>query len=456
MERALYRSLLDWKNSPERKPLMLYGARQVGKTYLLKEFGQREFKNVVYVNCYKNSAAQALFGGYPDTDRLIQGLSILSGENITPGETFVFLDEAQEIPAVVSSLKYFCENSRELHVAVAGSLLGVLNIKGESFPVGKVDILKLYPLSFEEFLSAMGEGQLVTILSEGDWSMAEVFEDRLSERLRQYYFVGGMPEAVVNFVSGHHATEIRKVQTNILIAYEADISKHTGSLTQRVRMVWDSVPSQLAKENKKFIYGAIRKGARAKEYETAIQWLVDAGLLYRLERTRDAKSPLKFCADPNAFKLFLLDIGLLGALVGSSPAQALIGNNIFTEYKGAFTENYVMQQLASLPDAPAYYFSKDNSSVEVDFVVQLPDRIVPIEVKAEENVRSKSFSSFINGDFAPYHLKGLRLSMKGFKDQWWMENVPLYAARSFINRLRALPPGAVNSKNDLLGDALAK
>lgn len=435
MNRQLYRQLLEWKTSPDRKPLMLYGARQVGKTYLLCEFGKNEFSDMVYVNCYRNEAMQTLFNGQPDVDRLILGLSVISGKTIVPGKTFVFLDEVQEIPSVVSSLKYFCENARKLHIATAGSLLGVMNLKGESFPVGKVDILKLYPMSFEEFLPAVGEDRLAEILSEGDWSMAEVCSERLKTRLREYYYVGGMPEAVVSFASGRNVEEIRRIQDNILTAYETDISKHSGSHTQSIRMVWDSIPSQLARENKKFIYGAVRKGARSRDYETAIQWLVDAGLVHRLERCRSAKAPLKFYADPSAFKLFLLDVGLLGALVGTSAGATLIGDGIFSEYKGAFTENFVMQQLASLSEVRTYYFSKDNSSVEVDFLIQANDRVIPIEVKAEENVRSKSLSSFVNNEFADCHLKGLRFSMKGFKDQDWMENVPLYAAGSYIKKL---------------------
>lgn len=432
MEREIYNRLKDWKLSQERKPLVVYGARQVGKTYILKEFGKREFENMAYVNCYKNEVVAQLFAGDTDVDRLVLGLSAFANQPITPGKTLLFLDEIQEIPPVLSSLKYFCENKAGLHVVVAGSLLGVMNMSGESFPVGKVDIMHLYPMTYEEFLLANGERQLLRLLQDNDRVLIDSLMPKYVEYLRQYYFVGGMPEAVLHFTAHHDVLAVRKIQRNILAAYEADISKHTAEHTQRVRMVWQSVPGQLARENKKFVYGAVRKGARAKDFEIAIQWLVDAGLVYKVERARDMRVPLKFYADMDAFKLYLLDVGLLGALTMTPPAQILIGNNVFSEYKGAFTENFVLQQLKTVPSLPIYYYSKDNSMQEIDFIVQAQSAILPIEVKAEENVKAKSLATFVNHDFASYHLKGVRFSMLGFKDQGWMENVPLFAAREYV------------------------
>ena len=432
MKRKIYKRLIDWKLSDNRKPLVLYGARQVGKTYIIKVFGEKEFDNMVYVNCYKNEIVTQLFQGDVDVDRILIGLSAYAKKPIIPGKTLVFLDEIQEIPPVLSSLKYFCEDKPELHVVVAGSLLGVMNMSGESFPVGKVDIMHLYPMTYAEFLLANGEDKLVELLERGDKILVNSLASKYIEYLRQYYFVGGMPEAVCSFVKDHNPMAVRQIQQNILTAYEADISKHTGDDTQWTRMVWQSIPSQLARENKKFIYGAVRKGSRAKDFEIAIQWLVDAGLVHKVERARDIKMPLKFYADMDAFKLYLLDVGLLGALTMTPAEQILIGDNVFSEYKGAFTENFVLQEMVTIPSMPVYYYSKDSSTQEIDFIVQQRNRILPIEVKAENNVKAKSLATFINHDFASLHLKGIRFSMLGFQDQGWMENVPLFAARAFL------------------------
>ena len=432
MKREIYKTLKAWSSSDSRKPLIVYGARQVGKTYIVKEFGQNEFENMVYVNCYKNDIVAQLFQGDVDVDRILLGLSAISQQDIIAGKTLLFLDEIQEIPPVLSSLKYFCENIPQLHVVVAGSLLGVMNMKGESFPVGKVDIVHLYPMTYEEFLLANNETQLVDLLKCGDTILINSLAPKYIDYLRQYYFVGGMPEAVLQFTQHHNIEKTRKIQYDILAAYEADISKHTAEQTQRVRMVWQSIPAQLARENKKFIYGAVRKGARAKDFEIAIQWLIDAGLVYKVERVRDIKTPLMFYADMNAFKLYLLDVGLLGAITKTPADQILIGSNVFSEYKGAFTENYVLQQIKTLADVPTYYYSKDNSTQEVDFIAQKGSRILPIEVKAEDNVKAKSLATFITHDFASCHLKGIRLSMLGYRDQGWMENVPLFAAKAYV------------------------
>lgn len=427
MKRVIYNKLIEWKLCDNRKPLMMYGARQVGKTYILKEFGKNEYKKFVYMNCYKNEMLEKLFEGDANVKRILLGLSAISNISITPGDTLVFLDEIQEIPNIVSTLKYFCEDLPEIHIVVAGSLLGVMNMKGQSFPVGKVDIIHMYPMSYYEFLLANGEDGLAGLLRAKDFSMTDTFSEKYKEMLRRYYYVGGMPEAVASFVKTGDLNAVRNIQNNILVAYEADISKHTENDTQRVRMVWQSIPSQLAKENKKFIYGIMRKGARAKDFEIAIQWLVDAGLVYKVERAKVAKMPLKFYADPNVFKLYLLDVGLLGALSETSASHVLIGDSIFSEYKCTFTENYVLQQIKSCSKVPVYYYSKDNSTLEIDFVVQSDDAIVPIEVKAEENVKSKSLATFINTENKSSNMKGIRFSMKDYVNQGWMSNIPLYA-----------------------------
>lgn len=427
MKRKLYNNLLKWKDSASRKPLMLYGARQVGKTYLLQEFGKKEYENLVYINCYKNETIKQLYNLDKDTNRLLRGLSAFSNQSIYPGKTLIFLDEVQEIPAAVSALKYFAEDAPDYHIVVAGSLLGVMNMQGESFPVGKIDILHLRPMDFPEFLMALGEEALSKLINEHDLNMMDIMSEKYIELLRQYYFVGGMPEAVKLFATHHNIQQVRKVQNTILSDYMNDIAKHTGKDAQRIRMVWNSIPAQLAKENKKFIFGAVKKGARAADFETAIQWLLDAGLVYKIERVKDVKVPLKFYADPNAFKLFILDIGLLGALSEAPADQILIGNNIFKEYKGAFTENYVLQQMKSRDDLYIYYYSKDNSKLEIDFIVQKGSIVLPIEVKAEENTKAKSLHTFITKDYESYHMKGIRLSMKNYIDQDWMENLPLYA-----------------------------
>lgn len=433
MERTIYNDLINWKLSETRKPLMLYGARQVGKTYILKKFGENEFENFVYVNCFRNETATKLFTEDKDIKRIVLGLSAMTGTTIIPGKTLIFLDEIQEIPAAVSALKYFCEDMPDLHVVVAGSLLGVMNIEGESFPVGKVNIMHLYPMTFGEFLLAMDKKGLYDMLASHDYVTASSLSASYKEMLRQYYFTGGMPEAVQSFSKNRNIKEVRNIQNEILTSYMSDIAKHAGKESQRIRMVWQSIPSQLAKENKKFIFGAVRKGARAADFEIAIQWLVDAGLVYKVERVRDAKIPLKFYEDPNAFKLYLVDIGLLGALTMVPPDQILIGDNVFKEYKGAFTENFVIQQLHTIPNLPVYYYSKDNSTLEIDFVVQVADKVMPVEVKAEENTKAKSLRTFVTSDFKQYNLTGIRLSMKDYERQSWMVNVPLYCTEFFFS-----------------------
>lgn len=426
MERSIYSSLKKWKDSPTRKPLILQGARQVGKTYILKEFGAREYSEVVYINCDDNNDMQNMFVDY-DVDRIIRSMSAISGISIKPSTTLLILDEIQEVERGLASLKYFCEKAPEYHVAVAGSLLGITLHEGTSFPVGKVDMLYMYPMDFEEFLLAMGKEQLVELLRSNSWAALTPLRGMLTELLRQYYFVGGMPEAVKTYVERGDIWEVRSIHSKIIDAYRNDMSKHAPKQqVQRINMVWNSIPSQLARDNKKFIYGALRKGARANDFEIAIQWLVDSGLVHKVHRISKPVVPLKFYEDMASFKLFLLDCGLLGALSETPPEQILIGDNVFEEYKGAFTENYVLQQLKSLPRTFVYYYSNDNSTLEIDFVVQHDAHIIPIEVKAEENLRAKSLRQFVT-DNAGLH--GVRFSMSDYREQDWLTNVPLWAVR---------------------------
>lgn len=426
MERSIYSSLKKWKESPTRKPLILQGARQVGKTYILKEFGAREYSEVVYINCDDNNDMQNMFVDY-DVDRIIRSLSAISGVSIKPSTTLLILDEIQEVERGLASLKYFCEKAPEYHVAVAGSLLGITLHEGTSFPVGKVDMLYMYPMDFEEFLLAMGKEQLVELLRNNSWAALTPLRGMLTELLRQYYFVGGMPEAVKTYVERGDIWEVRSIHSKIIDAYRNDMSKHVPKQQmQRINMVWNSIPSQLARDNKKFIYGALRKGARANDFEIAIQWLVDSGLVHKVHRISKPVVPLKFYEDMSSFKLFLLDCGLLGALSETPPEQILIGDNVFEEYKGAFTENYVLQQLKSLPRTFVYYYSNDNSTLEIDFVVQHDTHVIPIEVKAEENLRAKSLRQFVTDNSG---LHGVRFSMSDYREQDWLTNVPLWAVR---------------------------
>ena len=426
MERSIYSSLKKWKESPTRKPLILQGARQVGKTYILKEFGAREYSEVVYINCDDNNDMQNMFVDY-DVDRIIRSMSAISGVSIKPSTTLLILDEIQEVERGLASLKYFCEKAPEYHVAVAGSLLGIALHEGTSFPVGKVDMLYMYPMDFEEFLLAMGKEQLVELLRSNSWAALTPLRGMLTELLRQYYFVGGMPEAVKTYVERGDIWEVRSIHSKIIDAYRNDMSKHVPKQqVQRINMVWNSIPSQLARDNKKFIYGALRKGARANDFEIAIQWLVDSGLVHKVHRISKPVVPLKFYEDMASFKLFLLDCGLLGALSETPPEQILIGDNVFEEYKGAFTENYVLQQLKSLPRTFVYYYSNDNSTLEIDFVVQHEAHVIPIEVKAEENLRAKSLRQFVTDNAGLY---GVRFSMSDYREQDWLTNVPLWAVR---------------------------
>lgn len=424
MERALYTKLKEWKTRKSRKPLIIRGARQVGKTWLMRKFGRAEYKAVAYINMESNPLMKNLFSADFDVQRILTGLRIETGVSIDTGTLLIF-DEIQEVPEAVTSLKYFQENAPEYHILCAGSLLGVALHQHTSFPVGKVEFLDLYPLTFSEFLTAVGEAPLAELLHAKDWPLINSFAPRFIERLRQYYYVGGMPEAVLTFSQTQNFDEIRNVQKRILTAYEQDFSKHAPhQIVPRIRMLWNSIPAQLAKENKKFIYGIIRQGARARDYELAIAWLKDCGLVHQVNNVTKPAIPLKAYADFNVFKLFIVDVGLLGAMTDLDVRTLLEGNAIFQEFKGAFTEQYVLQQFAAREDLATYYWSPDNARSEIDFLIQYGGEVIPVEVKAEENLQAKSLRVFCD----KYHpRRAIRTSMSNYREESWMYNLPLYA-----------------------------
>lgn len=425
MYRIAIEKLLKWKQSSRRKPLIIEGARQVGKTWLMREFGRQAYADTVYINFDSNPRMAELFASDLDTERLILGLELYAGRKINPDNSLLIFDEVQEVPRALASLKYFYENAPQYHIVCAGSLLGIALHQGTSFPVGKVDFLKLHPLSFKEFLLATGKERFVELLDKRDFQMVTSFKQTYIDALKRYYFVGGMPEAVQSFTENKDFNEVREIQKRILAAYEQDFSKHApNGIVPRLRMAWNSIPSQLAKENKKFIYGLVREGARAKEYETAIMWLCDCGLVHKVSRVNAAGIPLRAYEDPKAFKLFAVDIGLLGCMAGLRQRILLDGSTLFTEFKGALTEQYVCQQLKTISDLNVYYYTNDRGSCEIDFVVDTGERIVPVEVKAEINLRAKSLKRY-HERFSP--VVSVRTSMADYKKEEWLVNLPLYA-----------------------------
>ena len=425
MYRIAIEKLYKWKNSKRRKPLIIEGARQVGKTWLMKEFGKQAYADTVYINFDSNSRMADLFSADLDTDRLIMGLELYAGRKINPDNTLLIFDEVQEVPRALASLKYFYENAAQYHIVCAGSLLGIALHQGTSFPVGKVDFLKLYPLSFSEFLMATGNERFAELLKNQDYEMIASFKQTYIDALKHYYFVGGMPEAVQSFAESKDFNEVRAIQKRILAAYEQDFSKHApNEIVPKIRMLWNSIPSQLARENKKFIYGLVREGGRAREYETAIMWLSDCGLVHKVSRVNAAGIPLKAYEDLKAFKLFIVDVGLLGCMTGLRQRTLLDGDDLFVEFKGALTEQYVCQQLKTIEDLGIYYYTNDRGSCEIDFVVDTGEQIVPIEVKAETNLRAKSLKTY-RERFEPE--LSVRTSMADYKKEDWLLNLPLYA-----------------------------
>lgn len=424
MKRFALDRLKEWKDKKGRKPLIIRGARQVGKTWLMKEFGNTCFEKVAYVNFDSNTRMKQVFDGEITVERIILAISAETGVSIDSKNTLLIFDEVQEVPKALSSLKYFCENAPEYAIVAAGSLLGVALHKGTSFPVGKVDFMNLYPLSFQEFLCALGEERFVSILQGTDVEMVTMFKSKYIDRLREYYYVGGMPEVVQIYAETKDFNRVREIQKNLLNYYQQDFSKHAEvSLVPRLNLVWNSIPMQLAKENKKYIYGQVREGARAKDFELAIQWLLDCGLIHKVQRVNKPSLPLKAYIDFNAFKIFLLDIGLLIAMADLDAQVIIDGNRIFTEFKGALTEQYILQQMIAEVGIEPYYFSTANSKGEIDFLLQGRTSIVPVEVKAEENLRAKSLKAFCN----KYQPKfAVRTSMSDYREQEWMTNIPLY------------------------------
>lgn len=424
MVRDLYQNLIKWKNNRYRKPLILKGARQVGKTYLITEFAKNEFDNYIILNCDKDIRIREIFENGYRTERIISDIELLSGKKITAGKTLIFIDEVGDAPKAIASLKYFCEDAPEYHIIVAGSLLGLAIHKDVSFPVGKVDEMTLYPLSFYEFVRAhLGEAAYER-LKNGRLDEFSSVREVYTEELRMYYFLGGMPEVVQGYLNGRDLADLRDVQKRILADYTLDISKHADKqILGRIHQVWNSIPQQLAKNNKKFVYGDVQKGGRAKDFELAIEWLIDAGMIYKVSRVRKAGIPLKYYEDFSAFKLFMLDHGLMGALSDAPVSEILLKKNVFEEYKGTFTKQYVFEQLRCIIDTGIFYYDSENTKLELDFLIQIDSSLVPIEVKAEENLKSKSLKQF----YINYpESKPVRVSMSDYRKQDWIINIPLF------------------------------
>lgn len=428
MERFILKDLETWRLSKRRKPLLLQGARQVGKTWAIQEFGSRAFKQVAYINFFEDETMKQIFDGDLNPDRLLDAIALQAGVDVRDEDSLLIFDEVQECPRALTSLKTFAEKTPELFIIAAGSLLGVSFHRGVSFPVGKVDHLTMYPMTFEEFLLAKDHA-LAAVIDEHNWELVSSFSNHYIDMLRKYYFVGGMPEAVLTYVEDDDFAQVRSVQNRLLFDYEHDFSKYaTASLTEKIRLIWESAPAQLGRENKKFIYSAVRKGARARGYEDAIQWLVDAGLLLRVNQISKPGIPLKAYQDKEIFKLYLLDVGLLGAACNIDASTLLDGNELFTEFKGALTENYACQQMFAQSKLNLSYWSSDHSNAEVDFIYEVKGKVCPVEVKAEFNLRSKSLRSFAQ----KYSIDAsYRVSLADYKEQDWVTNIPLYE----LNRL---------------------
>ena len=437
MNRDAMKYLESWKDRAKPEPLMIRGARQVGKTWLMKEFGKKSYEKTAYINFDGNERMHVLFSGDFRIDRIVEGLSLESNVDIEPDNTLIILDEIQEEKNAISCLKYFTEDPRPFHVVCAGSLLGVSLHGGFSFPVGKVDHLDLYPMSFVEFLSATGNERLRSIIERRDYEMIRVNRDRFTGLLKAYYFIGGMPQAVSEYITTRNYDAVRHIHNNILSDYENDFSKHApNSDVPKIRLVWKSIISQLAKENRKFLYSLLKTGSRAKEYENAIQWLSDAGLVIKVPRIKKPGIPLSAYEDLSAFKMYFVDTGLLGAKADLSAKTILEGSSLFTEFKGALTEQFVCQQLKSM-DLDVYYWSADNSQAEIDFIFSLEDRIFPVEVKAEENLKARSLRAFLDRFGME---KGIRLSLSDYRQQEWLTNYPLYTVSSLIQGLTVQLP----------------
>ena len=431
MERFAYKELLDWKNSSNRKPLIIDGARQVGKTWLMQTFAQKEYKNHLYVNFEFSKQLRNIFDEDFDIKRIVGRLEFATRQKVSAGDTLIILDEIQEAHEGITSLKYFCELAPELHVICAGSLPGIELHKHTSFPVGKVDFLHLYPLTFPEFLLATGNGQMLDLLHSRDWNFIAEYKERYIEQLRDYLYVGGMPEAVLEYSQTADMEKVRTIQNNILEAYQRDFSKHApDDIVPRLKMLWNSIPQQVTKENRKFVYGVIKEGARAKDYEMALLWLENSGIIYKCQRTSTPALPLSAYCDIKSFKLFVVDTGLLGALCDLPENVLTDKSRIFSEFKGALTEQYVYQQLRADSKNKIYYWSADQGKAELDFLIQRSGQIIPIEVKADINLRAKSLWSF-NHQFHPE--RAIRTSLADYAQSAWLDDIPLFATSEFWN-----------------------
>lgn len=422
MYRYAINDLIAWKNSPNHMPLIIKGARQVGKTWLMQEFGNTQYEKVAYISFDSNPRLDTLFKKDFNIKRLIDGLNIEVGFNITPKDTLIIFDEIQENPLALTSLKYFCENAPEYDIVAAGSLLGVAHHKGTGFPVGKVEHLNLYPLSFKEFLLAMSENQILEIIDKNDFEMQKVFKERIIDLLRRYCYVGGMPKVVLSFSQEQDYNLVRKIQRNILSDYEGDFSKHIPpEQVERTRLLWNAIPSQLIKENKKCVYGKIKQGARAKDFEIALNWLIDSGLVHKVSRVTEPNMPLKAYEDVSAYKLFLLDVGLLGAMTDLDSRSLLENDKLFNDYNGAVTEQYVLQEFKTIGELPVFYWASNRA--ELDFLIQYQNNIIPVEAKATINLQAKSLKSFRQ----KYEPKiSIRTSLADYEENTGLFNIPLY------------------------------
>lgn len=422
MYRYAINDLIAWKNSSNHMPLIIKGARQVGKTWLMQEFGKTQYEKVAYISFDSNPRLDTLFRKGFNIKRLIDGLNIEVGFNITPKNTLIIFDEIQENPLALTSLKYFCENAPEYDIVAAGSLLGVAHHKGTGFPVGKVEYLNLYPLSFKEFLLAMNENQILGIIDKNDFEMQKVFKERIIDLLRRYCYVGGMPKAVLSFSQEQDYNLVRKIQRNILSDYESDFSKHIPpEQVERTRLLWNAIPSLLVKENKKCVYGKIKQGARAKDFEIALNWLINSGLVHKVSRVTEPNMPLKAFEDVSAYKLFLLDVGLLGAMNDLDSRSLLENDKLFNDYNGAVTEQYVLQEFKTIGDLPVFYWASNRA--ELDFLIQYQNNIIPVEAKATINLQAKSLKSFRQ----KYEPKiSIRTSLADYEENTGLFNIPLY------------------------------
>lgn len=430
MKRLIMSKLLAWKNSPYRKPLILRGVRQVGKTWILKEFGKLNYKNIAYFNFDENKEYKQFFETTKNVERILQNLMLASGQKIEPENTLIIFDEVQDCPEVINSMKYFYENTPQYHVACAGSLLGITLAKPSSFPVGKVNFMQINPMNFTEFLLANGDENLVKFIEQIDRiaPIPDAFFNPLYEKLKMYYVTGGMPESVLMWAKARDVNAMQETLFEIITAYERDFAKHPNvSEFPKISMIWNSIPSQLARENKKFLYKVVKNGARAREYEDALQWLVSAQLVYKIYRNTAPNLPIAAYDDVSAFKIYLADVGLLRRLAQLAPTAFVEGNRLFTEFKGALTENYVLQALLTQFEVTPRYWSQTNPPYEVDFLIQRENDIFPIEVKSEANINSRSLKKF--KELFPNQTKlRIRFSLNNLKLDDDMLNIPLFMA----------------------------